>query len=86
MVLQVVFSYNYSVCRLVRCYVNLSDNDVDVADNEADLSDNDVDMSDNFIVIYISYPCRDTFLPQSFIDKCHHIGRKFVSVTKGVER
>ena len=37
------------LCRFVRCYVDLSDNDVDLSDNDVDLSDNDVDLSDLYV-------------------------------------
>ena len=33
-------------CRLVRCYLNLSDNDVDLSDTDVDLSNAYVDLSD----------------------------------------
>ena len=50
--------YNYKsffqtimICRLLKCYINLSDNDVDLSDNDINLSYLYVDLSDNFVAI-----------------------------------
>ena len=40
------FFQTIMICRLLRCYVNLSDNDVDLSDNDVNLS-----YLDNFVAI-----------------------------------
>ena len=53
MIWQVVIIYIKSdkICWIVRCQVNLSDNDMDLSDNDVNLSDLYVDMSDVMLML-----------------------------------